>query len=387
MFPRFHIKAVVLVTALTVAGGGMCQTIPPNGGGGPGGGVLPFVLVKTGIDVRHDAGLECGDDLIAFGTSATTGVSYIFPSTNPTTGTAVTSAENYDSSAFAVGGRTIFLAGHAGSGIAFQVSVYDTGTGAITQTFAVNQIRLSRIPVTQDETGNMRADGTYCVVICDQATVTDGKIIKVIDTSGGAPTLIAFATNPAATAFQVEQVAVDAATGVVVAVANDTFFVYDIANPNMVPRQIASPNGIGNLQMKIHGSYVIATDNQAFPQAILVNLATDSIIALTDAQAAAALAISEDIFGFFANFDADDSVGGDRRAAIGAIPGPAFTKAALGNRIDGSTTNNGTVGFAGTMAMRPNGDYVFLANAYFQYSLGDASFVVPGDQNGEDPLG
>ena len=37
------------------------------------------------------------------------------------------------------------------------------------------------------------------------------------------------------------------------------------------------------------------------------------------------------------------------------------------------------------MTIPPNGDYVFLADWYLQYSLGDASFVVPDDPNGEDP--
>lgn len=357
----------------------------PGGGGGGASNPLPFTIVKTDIDVRYDAGLACGDDLIAFGTSATTGVSYILPSTNPAAATAVTNAANYDNSDFAVGNRTIFLVGHVGSGIAFQVSVYNVDVAAITQTFAVNQIRLARIPGSQRDVGNIQADGTYCVVVCDQGTVADGKILKVIDVTGGVPNLIAFATNPAATGLQVQQVAIDSTTQTVVAAANGSFYVYDITTPAAAPVQIPSPNGIGDIQMEIHGNYLIAVDNQAFPEAILVDLTTNTIRELTDAQAIFDLAIGGSIFGFFANFDANDGVGGDQRAAVGVTPGPGFTKAATGNRIDGSTTNNGTVGFAGTMSITPNGGYVFLADPYFQYSQGNASFVVPADPNGEDP--
>jgi len=37
------------------------------------------------------------------------------------------------------------------------------------------------------------------------------------------------------------------------------------------------------------------------------------------------------------------------------------------------------------MSITPNGSYVFLANSYFQYSTGTASFVVPVDPSGQDP--
>jgi len=68
-----------------------------------------LTIVKTDIPVRHDAGLECGDDLISFETgtpeTVNTGISCIVPSTNPTAGTPVTDTGLYDSSDFAVGGR------------------------------------------------------------------------------------------------------------------------------------------------------------------------------------------------------------------------------------------------------------------------------------------
>jgi hypothetical protein len=55
---------------------------------------------------------------------------------------------------------------------------------------------------------------------------------------------------------------------------------------------------------------------------------------------------------FFADFDDSDSIGGTQRAAMGTIPGSGFDKAPQGNRIDGSTTNNGTVGFKTSAARR-----------------------------------
>ena len=365
----------------TPGAGQPTPTPTPGAGGG-------LTIVKTSIDVRHDAGLECGDDLIAFGTGTLTGISYIVPSTNPTAGTPVTDGTLYDSSGFAVGGKNIFMAGSNSGSLAFQVSVFNTTSGTITKTFTADEIQLKSIPITQDEPGNIRADGNYCVVICDQNEVTDGKIIKVIDASAATPTLIAFSNNPVDYANQVEQVAVDGTTKKVVAVADDTFFIYDITNPTAAPVEIAAPNGVDNTQIKMKGNYIIAFDDRNYPETILVNLTTNAVVALTEALGAFDLAIGDTKFAFFADADSDDSIGGTQRAAVGTIPGPGFSKAALDVRIDGSTTNNGSVGFASTMCMTPNSAYVFLAGGwYLQYSAGTASFTVPDDPKGEDVYG
>ncbi|MBN2445717.1 MAG: hypothetical protein JXO22_03275, partial [Phycisphaerae bacterium] len=150
--------------------GGTTDGGTTDGGTTDGGGATAFNIVKTDIFVRHDASLLCGTDLIAFGTgyggSSTIGVSYIIPSTNPTTGTAVPNTELYASKGFAVGGHTIFLAGSNTASLAFQVSVFDALTGTITQTFETTDIRLGSIPVGAYDPGHMQADGNYCVVVC-----------------------------------------------------------------------------------------------------------------------------------------------------------------------------------------------------------------------------
>ena len=350
-----------------------------------------FTIVKTDIEVRHDAALKTGTDLIAYGTAAggstIVGVSYIIPSESPTTGTAVPDTELYSNKAFAVGGRTIFLVGSNTGALAFQVSVYDVDTAAITQTFATDDIRLGSIPVGADDAGHIQADGDYCVVICDQSTVADGLIVKVIDVSGAAPALIAFSENPAASHFQVDQVAVNAASQTAVAVADDTFFIYDITDPTAAPTEIVSPNGVSDTQIQMNGCYIIALDDQAYPHAILVDLATNNIIDLTDAFGIADVAIGTEVFAFFADADANDSSGGSQRAAVGTVPGPGYTKAALDQYIDGSTANNGLVGFAGSLDVVPDDSYVFLADAYLQYSAGGATFTVPEDPDAEDTYG
>ncbi|MFH1418054.1 MAG: hypothetical protein ABII12_07205 [Planctomycetota bacterium] len=383
---------VFVLSTLAVTGLGCDVPVPGGGGpgglgGGGGGGTVPFTIVKTDIDVRHDAALRAGDDLIAFGTGVNTGVSYIIPSNAPTVGTAVPNSGDYDSSAFAVGGDHIFLVGSNTAGLAFQMSVFDAATGAITHTFPTTDIRLGAIPGSEEDVGNIQADGDFCIVRCDQTTVTDGKIVKVIDASTNPPTLVSFATNPAASHFNVSQVDVDAASRQAVAVANHTFFIYDIDAPNAAPVQIAPPNGIGDVQIEIAGDYIIAIDNQGYGEAFMVDIAAQAVIALTNPEAAWDVAICDDLFAFFADADINDRAGGGQRMAVGAMPGPGSTKAALDQYIDGSTGNNGYVGFGGSMTVTPDGAYVFLSDGYLQYSLGTAVFVVPPDPNASDPYG
>jgi len=356
-----------------------------DGGTTDGGGGTTLNIVKTDIGVRHDAALKCGDDLIAFGTgtatSSTVGVSYIIPSTAPTAGTAVPSTELYNAKSLAVGGRTIFLVGAVTGSQAYQVTTLNVDTAAAT-TLPTTDVRLGRIPAAASDAGHLQADGDYCVVVCDPSSVTDGKVLKVIDVSGGTPVATSFATNPASSAFGVAQVAVDAATGTAVAVADDTFYVYDISNPATAPTQIAAPNGVGDAQIQISGDTIISLDDQSYPEAFLVDLGTSSVVNLTNALASNAVAIGGDTFAFFADADASDR---GERAAVGTVPGPGFTKAPLDQYIDGYTVNNGLVGFGGSMCVTPDGSQIFLGDSALQYSPGTASFTAPPDAGGTDP--
>jgi len=173
----------------------------------------------------------------------------------------------------------------------------------------------------------------------------------------------------------------------VIAAAGDSLYIYDLNNPTVDPVAVALPNDISNLaQMRVAGDYLIALDDQDYKQAFLVNLATPQLITLTDGNASInGFAVGGDQFAFFADFDADDSVGGSQRAAVGTIPGPSFVKAALDDQIDGATNNNGLVGFGGSMCITPDGRCLFLANSYLQYRTTGAAFAVPADPQAADP--
>ena len=404
MLAKLTRLTMVSALALVLAVGLACDTIDDgtggngdgdgNGGGGGGGGTgTTLTIVKTEVVVRHDSAIKAGDDLIAYGTgtpSAFVGVSYLVPSastTATTTGTAVPDSALYNNKAFAVGGKTVFLVGGSGDKT-FLVDVLDTTTGLVTMDFPETDIDLPRIPAAAVDIGHIQADGDYCVVTHDRDFESDEKHLKVIDVSGTVPALIAFDNNPAGitTGVSIAQVAVDAASKTVVAVVGGSFFIYDIDNPTAAPTEIVSPNGIGDVQIQISGNYIIAQDDQAYEKALLVSLVTNAVIDLTaPADAQGAVAIGGTKFVFFANFDVTEDKG--QRASVGTVPGPGFSKAPYGNMIDGSTGNNGYVGYGSHVCVVPDGSYIFLGSKYLQYSSGDTSFSLPADPDGVDPYG
>ena len=112
------------------------------------------------------------------------------------------------------------------------------------------------------------------------------------------------------------------------------------------------------------GHNVIAMDNQNYPEAFLVDLVNNSVVSLTNALSAKAVAIGGNTFAFFADVDANDRSGGDQRCAVGTVPGPGFSLPALDNYIDGSTANNGLVGFGTEVCVTPAGNYVFISGPF-----------------------
>jgi len=335
-------------------------------------------IVKTDIALRHDGSLRVGDDLIAFGTGALNGVSYIIPSENPTAGTPVPNSDSFRSKGFAVGGRTIFLIDGN-----FLVSVLNVDVGGNPITIPEAELRLVNIPVGPNDAGHIQADGDYCVTRC-----SSDNVIRVVDASGATPVVIPLNNPPGiSSGFGVQQVAIEAATMRVIAAAGGSLYIYDLNNPTVDPVAVALPDDISNtIQMKVAGDYLIALDDQSYEEAFLVDLATPQLITLPDGNASAkGFAVGGDTFAFFADFDADDGVGGGQRAAVGELPGPSFTKAALGDQIDGSTNNNGLVGFGASMCITPDGNCLYLADSYLQYRTTGASFAVPADPEGADP--
>jgi len=340
-------------------------------------------VVNTGIQMRADKRILAGDDIIAFGTGGFSGVDYMIPSAGDTAGRGIPMGDTFVANGFAVAGKHIALQSN------FEVTIYDTATDTSTP-IGQNEIRPTNTPVDQYDAGHIQGEGDFFIFRSDSST-DDGLFVKVVDVSGDTPSVISFTNNPGTSAFGVTHVMVDSDTRTAVAVADDTFLVYDIDDPAAAPAEFPIPDGISDTVPHLDGDFIIFEDNLAFGNACILQISTGTITVLTENPSAGQLAIGGDFFGYFLNRDASDSLGNASRSAGGPLSGiPGAMVAPAENFIDGSTANNGAFGYGQTMGITKNGSRWFIAGAtdigdgeYLQVSYGGAFslFADPTDQD------
>lgn len=345
-----------------------------NGGNNNSGSQFIRGAVKTNIFVHPQAKILAGNDLVVFGTGPTSGVGYIVPSAGDTTSRTIPDDGLYRSYSFAIGNHNIYFVNDS-----FQVTVFNASTGTPT-TIDVSDIRLKNIPSNAAAPGHIMADGAYCAVLCDEDETGDGNILKVIDTSGGAPNVISFTRNPSNFSENWQQVAVNAAAQSVAAVVDGKVYLFNIAQPDSDPILFETGEfGVGNTQIAFDGRYVIYHDGATQPNAQVLDTNTGIIRTLTNNPAAGPVAGNNGAFGYFVNMTSADSIGSHMRSGVGAFPGPGATLAVPNQFIDGATTNNGALGFGQTIAVSPNGQYWFLAG---QGSVDSGEYLQVNDGSG-----
>ena len=353
--------------------GGDANDIDNGGGGG-------LTAVKTGITMHCQAGLRAGTDILVYGTGSITGVNYIKPALGDTAGRGITSGDTYSSYAFAVAGNKIALVND------FQVTIFDTADGT-SNTIPKTDIRLAS---TDLEAKTIHGNGQYVGVVCDAGDVTDGNVLKAIDTTGATPAVIAFTKGPTG----IQQLAVDGAR-VIVSTNSDAFYRFDLAQPDADPVvfDVSAQGGIGGDYWVADGGVIFYRDSDNNNAKLLdTSNAANTPVTMTANPAAGAFALGGGKFCYFADRDADDSHGSHNRSAIGTVPGPGATLA--GNTmIDGSTANNNFVGWGQTCDITPGGNYTFIGGwgdmgqgGYLQYSTG-GTFTVIADPTGGDAWG
>ncbi len=209
----------------------------------------PFGLVLTDINIHVMGRIESGDDLIVYTEANADGsvgnVNYIVPSAGDLTGRGIPNADDYDPNSFLVaGGKIILVGGPEGSNA---VSVYDPQTDTI-DNIAAEDVTLSSVPVSNYGPGFLDVDGSLVATINNTAFVEGQELIRVIDTSGTAPTVTRFGVNPDNDHTLVpDQIHIDAETRTVVAARQipGKFWVYDLDDPTAAPMEfdVTSVNG------------------------------------------------------------------------------------------------------------------------------------------------
>lgn len=354
-----------------------------NGGGDNGGGIGSLAAaVKTNIDVHNGGRIAVGDDLLVYGYGGFAGVDYIIPSAGDTAGRDLPNGDTYVASAFAVTGKKIALVS------SFLITIYDTATETGTD-IAEDTVRLENTPVGIESQGHIRAAGGYVVCRNDPSS-NGGKKIIAIDVNGDTPSIISFATDPEG---NVDHIEIDVQNMEIAAKSGNSFYIYDIENPNDAPvvYDTTDLGGISDTAYSFDGGYIFYEDNEAFGNARFLNTADGTVTALAQNPSAGEQCHSGGKYVYFVNRDAGDSNGSDSRGATGDVPN-ADASLAGDQEIDGSTTNNGFIGWSQTCAISPDGAHTFISG---RTSIGSGEFLqhynggwalVP-DTNASSPYG
>jgi hypothetical protein len=351
-------------------------------GGGDGGGVK-LAAVKTNIDVHNGGRLEVGDDVLVYGFGGFSGVDYIVPSAGDTAGRGIPNGDNFQAGSFAVSGKKIALVQN------FLVTIYDTETGTSTD-IPEESIRLVNVPIGKYAQGHIMAGGDYIACRNDPSSNDNNRIV-VIDVSGATPVVINMANDPPSA---VSHIAVDSPNSQLAAAVGDSFYVYDIENPAGAPQvfDASSIGGIGDAVFTFDDGYIFFEDDEAFGNGWFLNTADGTATQMNENPTNAEMCHAGGSFVYFVDRDANDSNGSDYRSAIGTVPSQSATLAG-DTEIDGSTTNNGFVGWSQACGVTPDGSRLFLSGKtsigsgeFLQVSTGGA-FTLVEDTNASSPYG
>ncbi|MCK4343205.1 MAG: hypothetical protein KAY37_15945 [Phycisphaerae bacterium] len=357
---------------------------------GIGTSTLP--VTKTSIPVRYETSLEVGNDLIVFGTGALTGVSYVIPSQNPTTETAIVG--DYHSSGFGVAGKKVLLFEST-----FQLTVYDTATDTATAV-STDDIYLDTLPDRDNEDikSPVVVDGNLAVTRNNPDRV--GNALKVIDVSGATPLITPLNNLPDDLPISGRQIALDATDMKVITFADNSFFVYDLNNTSAAPREIdlSEKMGIRGPFRYDHGSIIYVAASHPLENVKRLDLADDTetpgSLSKNPGHRDMALAFVGGTFAYFLNRNANDThtptptATNVYRSAIGEAP--AFDAVEGGNAGEDPDENVPPwEGYGRDVALAADGDYIFISGdegldvttEYLQVSSGSV-FLAFADGSG-----
>lgn len=353
-------QAIACIFMFAALSGSRCLQDSQDNNNDNGADIGSLKIVNTGIAVRHDGGLKVGDDLIVFGAGALNGVNYIVPSTVPVVGTPFTDSDDFVSTHFEIAGKKIVLLKRA----VFTVTVYDTATGTSTP-FDKTELRVSNIPVDENDQGPLHADGDFVVVCNDPAIVSDKVNLKVLDCSDNPPAIINLINAPGidgVSSARITSARINATKRRVVGDRNDIFYLWDLDNPINPPREFdrSSDDGIGAESYRFDGTNILYADGARPANIHILNVETGVDTLMTLNPGRGALALAADKFIYFLERNAFDSFGVLNRSAIGDVPGPGATE---GGRAGEDPHENDPEyqGYGSSSCITPDGSFFLIA--------------------------
>jgi len=232
----------------------------------------------------------------------------------------------------------------------FAITIYDIDTGAM-ETISTDDIRLVNIPIGNYVAGFYEVDGDYVVTRNDAGQVENGAIIKAIDIGNDEASVLSF-SNPGdvSSGFQVSQVAVDAESLRVIAVANDTFYVYALNSPGSSPVEfdMSAMGGIGDEKVAFDNGIVLYSDDTVDDLVYYLDVTdpANTPVAITvPNNGGSRFVLRDGNYGFIYQGPASQGP----TMAIGALPSTA-PNISDGTTVFSNSTNGGRFGYGDTLA-------------------------------------
>lgn len=333
----------------------------------PIGASEPFNLsaVRTSIPVAPLARVDAGDDMIAYGTGADTGVDFIFPAAGDTAGRGIPNGALFSSNAFAAVGTWIVLVQPNG-----QVSVFETDSGAMT-TFPTAQLQMPDVPEGLYQPGHPQAHGAYAVIrnsAGNEASDGNAAYIKAIRLTASAPELVPLTQNPPAVPWHA---AVDSASSRVLAAVDDTFYLYNLLQPTQPPVPYFQDVGINDgLPYAFNGVWTLFYSDEDPPRAYRLEIPSGVRTELDIQPADGQLDLGTNLCSYFTT----QTFKGHFRNAHGEILGPSLLTGLSLDVLSPSQLDqvDNLEGWGRTTAVTPDDSYTFIAG---RYAIGAGEFL------------
>ena len=263
----------------------------------------------------------------------------------------------HDRDAFAFGGKTLVVRDRFSGSL----YLYDTTADQTTE------IPSASINMGGGGGPNLwEVDGDLIATANSTVTTADGahKRIKMIDISDpAAPVVTPFDVDPGETPSGIN---IDTAGGRIVVRGNNTFYVYTIATPAAAPEEFVHgplQGGGGSSDIVIDGLYVAFFDDNDDFTLLNVNTGVFTQPTRNPGRETRGLAFESSRLAYFAMQTADDggTVSQMNRCLVGRPNTIDSLHDPSGAFVNGQDENDGRLGFGATVAISPNGRFVFVA--------------------------
>lgn len=322
--------------------------------------------VVTDIAVRMDATIAAGDEIIAYGTGPVKGVQFVRVGEDQAQ--SIPDGQSFSSKLLCVCGKKLVLVQGK------QVAVYDTESGSMT-VLPPEQVTLARTSGGRFRANPISSSGMLVAVLNDARAVEDRAMVKVLDLSGAAPRVIAMA-NPDIQVRDVNSIAVDPATAVVVITSQRKGMVYAAPVAPGGPFRtydLTGQDGIHKDAAVIaHDGVVAYMDSAGTARFRLLNLDSGDVTTLGEmgrTRPYYALAGGSYVFA------TKPGSGSAYSMALGTVGSQPSTAPGTG---DDGPGGNGLLGMAESIELLPGG-VAFIAG---EAGLGSGEFLQIGDAQG-----